>query len=484
MTFLVLTASGYNGLIATLGQAPSPLWVNPGVLSEAQINQLRSNGLALAILPRPVDPSSHAEVQQALRQIQETQQGPIWAEQGMPVPRTDEPQPDAAPLRPAGLPSFDAGTVLKRLRGKANALSRRTLHYIRRFAAFDGPAMIIPYMGFGTPARLTVQGRVLKNQGHGTPDESNSAWANFIELYKQLGSDEVPGARLLARFNGVEQEVLTDSDGYFSVRIAPSQPVKTPGWQTVELELVDPKLRAGNAIRAMAKVLIPPASARFGVISDIDDTVLWSNVTNKLRMLMMLAVSNAHTRKPFKGVTAFYRALHDGISGNESNPIFYVSSSPWHLYTPLVDFFKAQAIPLGPLLLRRLGVRALLGSNRHHLHKLENIERILQTYPDLPFILIGDSGQHDPEIYTEVVERHPDRIRAIYIRNVNPDPGRIEAIDRLIDEVHSTGTQLVLVPDSEFAAMHAAGEGLIEAGVLSAIRSDKRDDERLSNPKV
>lgn len=198
----------------------------------------------------------------------------------------------------------------------------------------------------------------------------------------------------------------------------------------------------------------------------------------------MLAVSNAHTRKPFKGVTAFYQALHGGSTGKESNPIFYVSSSPWHLYTPLVDFFKAQGIPLGPLILRELGVKALLGSNRHYLHKLENIERILQTYPDLPFVLIGDSGQHDPEIYKEVVERHPNRIRAIYIRNVNPDPARIEAIDRLIAEVRSSGTQLLLVPDSEFAAMHAAGEGLIDAGALDVVRSDKRDDERLSNPKL
>jgi phosphatidate phosphatase APP1 len=201
-------------------------------------------------------------------------------------------------------------------------------------------------------------------------------------------------------------------------------------------------------------------------------------------MLLMLARSNAHTRKPFKGVTAFYSALRDGVAGNEGNPVFYVSSSPWHLYTPLVDFFQAQGIPLGPLMLKELGVRALFGASRHHSHKLQNIERILQTYPELPFILIGDSGQQDPEIYKEIVERHPQRIRAIYIRNVNPDPARIEALDKLIDEVRSTGAQLLLVPDSEFAAAHAAAEGLISPGGLGTIRSDKRSDERLTDPKI
>jgi phosphatidate phosphatase APP1 len=193
-------------------------------------------------------------------------------------------------------------------------------------------------------------------------------------------------------------------------------------------------------------------------------------------MLRLLAATNAHTRKPFKGVAAFYRALRDGASGNEGNPLFYVSSSPWPLYGLLVEFMRKQGIPLGPLLLKQLGVRKLFSSSRHHVHKLAYIERILETYPHLPFVLIGDSGQHDPEIYKEVVLRHPQRIRAIYIRNVNPDPARIAAVDSLIEEVRPSGAQLMLVPDSEFAAAHAAGEGLIDGNRLAAIRSDKRED--------
>ena len=101
----------------------------------------------------------------------------------------------------------------------------------------------------------------------------------------------------------------------------------------------------------------------------------------------------------------------------------------------------------------------------------------MSFYPDLQFVLIGDSGEQDPEIYAEVIRRYPTSVRMIYIRNVNPDPSRIEALDRLIEEVAATGTQLILAPDSVFAAAHAAAEGLIHVDRLAAVRSDKKEDD-------
>ena len=76
-------------------------------------------------------------------------------------------------------------------------------------------------------------------------------------------------------------------------------------------------------------------------------------------------------------------------------------------------------------------------------------------------MLIGDSGERDPEIYADVVRRHPDAIKVIYIRNVNPDPARIEALDRLVEQVAASGAQLVLTSDSAAAAEHAIAAGLI-----------------------
>jgi phosphatidate phosphatase APP1 len=466
MLFLILSRRGYEDLKAA-GHSAAALWLNPGVLSDQEIAQLRSVGIRLEVLPERIDPHSAAQ-RDALLRIAQAEGAPLWVEY---APSAGAAAPEAAGQAAAGQVS------LQLAQEKVAKLAQRAARRLKRLAAANGAAIIVPYMSYGTAGQLTVRGRVLKDEGFVAPDQEHSGWRNLVELYKRLGSDEVPGARLCARFGDVEQEIVADDAGYFHAEFRLRQPLAASGWHTVALRLLEPAPAAGPAAQAEARVLVPPATARFGIISDIDDTILWSNVSNKLRMLKMLAVSNAHTRKPFKGVAAFYRALHEGASGAENNPLFYVSSSPWHLYTPLVDFFQSQGIPPGPLLLKELGVRSLFGAGRHQEHKLGNIEQILRTYPQLPFVLIGDSGQEDPEIYKEVVLRHPGRIRTIYIRNVDPDPARIEAIDRLIAEVRSSGAQLVLAPDSEYAAAHAAGEGLISAELLGDVRADKRSDE-------
>jgi phosphatidate phosphatase APP1 len=330
------------------------------------------------------------------------------------------------------------------------------------------PVIILPYLTYGTKRRLVVCGRVLEDEGFLPAADADTRWRNLVRFYKRLESDEVAGARLRARFLGVEAETTTDGEGYFRLEMEISS-VKPGDWQDVELELLHPP---GGA-RAAAQVLVPSEGAKFGVISDIDDTVVYSNVTNKLRMILTVALSNARTRKPFEGVAAFYRALHAGV-----NPLFYVSKSPWNLYEPLVEFLQVQGLPLGPLMLRDFGIS--LKKN----HKTEAIEHILGTYPKLKFILIGDSGEEDPEIYSAIVHRFPDRIRAIYIRSVNQDPQRLAAIERLINEVAKTGCQLVLAPDSELAAAHAAAEGLIQASELRAVRSEKEAESSASKAAV
>jgi phosphatidate phosphatase APP1 len=87
--------------------------------------------------------------------------------------------------------------------------------------------------------------------------------------------------------------------------------------------------RTGRPIETTGSVLVPPAGASFGVISDIDDTVVETQVTDRLAMALTVLLRNAHTRLPFKGVAAFYTALHQGRSGEDRNPIFFVSGSPW-----------------------------------------------------------------------------------------------------------------------------------------------------------
>jgi phosphatidate phosphatase APP1 len=227
--------------------------------------------------------------------------------------------------------------------------------------------------------------------------------------------------------------------------------------------------------------MLPP-TAKFGVISDIDDTVVRTQATDMLQMARIVFLNNARTRLPFEGVAGFYRALQQGASGQENNPIFYVSSSPWNLYDLFIEFFAFQGIPTGPILLRDLGLsqgKRLAGG--HEGHKLSKIQPLLDLYPELPFILIGDSGQKDAEIYRQVVHDYPGRILAVYIRNVSPEPERQEEIRALAQEVQAAGSQLLLAQDTLAAARHAVQHNWIATEALQAVRIEKEVDERNPN---
>src|SRR5690606_38757835 len=142
------------------------------------------------------------------------------------------------------------------------------------------------------------------------------------------------------------------------------------------------------------------------------------------------------------------------------NPIAYVSSSPWNLYDLIVDFFDLQEIPPGPMFLRDWGItREELLPTEHSKHKLDAIETLFEFYDNLPFILIGDSGQQDPEIYAEVVHRYPERVLAVYVRDVSADRKRDEAISALSEEVIESGGALILAEDTLHMAQHAADSG-------------------------
>ena len=365
---------------------------------------------------------------------------------------------------------------LPRFIDRADRISDRFRSRLRKLSGFIHPLMILPYLGYGTADRILLGGRVLEDEGFQPAGPSDRVWRNLINMYRRFESDEVPGARVRARFQGVESEAIADNEGYFHFTIqAPPKLARSP-WQSVELEVLDPPSRNRAPVRSMAKVLVPPPSARLGIISDIDDTVIASNVTNKLRMALTAVLANARTRKPFEGVAGLYNALRNGRGGAEENPVFYISNSPWNLYPVLIEFLTLQRIPLGPLLLRDFGDHLLFAKEPQG-HKMKNIRMILETFPHLPFVLIGDSSERDPEIYGDVVKQFPDRVRAIYIRSIDHRPSRLAAIDKLIGEVRQTRSQLVLAPDSEFAAVHAAGEGLISTSGLAAVRHEKKKDQ-------
>jgi phosphatidate phosphatase APP1 len=333
------------------------------------------------------------------------------------------------------------------------------------------PARIEAYRGFGTAERAYVKGRVLRGLPLPAAAEGDGVLINLAGMIQRFESDEVPGARVLVRYPGGSQEVTADEEGYFDAWIEP-RPAFPAGrlWHDVEMALLHPVDPAAPPAPVPAHVLVPPADARFGVISDLDDTVVRTDATNTLRMVRNVFLANARTRVPFPGVAAFYRALQRGMGGAAANPVFYVSSSPWNLHDLLTEFLTLQDIPVGPLMLRDWGLNAdeVLPTG-HGRHKLEQIRRVMETFPALPFILIGDSGQEDPEIYAKVVHENPSRILGVYIRNVTPAPARADFIRKLGEELRQVGGTLVLTDDTLAAAEDAARRGWIDPAALPEI---------------
>ena len=213
----------------------------------------------------------------------------------------------------------------------------------------------------------------------------------------------------------------------------------------------------------------------------MDDTVLQSNVASFLRAARLVLLENAHTRMPFHGVAAFYRALQAGTGLTGPNPIFYVSKSPWNLYDVIVQFLERQEIPLGPVLLRDWDI---VPERATKSFKVREIEQIFQTYPSLPFILVGDTTQKDPEIYREIIRAFPGRVLAVYIRNVGATADRSTAVTKLAEEVRAEGATLILADDTRAMAAHAAEQGWIDPAALPGIAGDTRADEGKTGAKV
>src|SRR5262249_42530522 len=151
--------------------------------------------------------------------------------------------------------------------------------------------------------------------------------------YKRVDSDGLAHARVGVRLADVEREILADDEGFFREWIDLPAPLVVDGdWHPVHYRLLAPLRPTQPDVRASGRIRIPRASATFGVISDLDDTVIQSRVANFLQAVRTIMLGNARTRLPFAGVAAFYRALECGGDGRQCNPIFYVSSSPWNIH--------------------------------------------------------------------------------------------------------------------------------------------------------
>ena len=326
-----------------------------------------------------------------------------------------------------------------------------------------GPAMIQPFHGYGDASRLWVKGRVLVDQGVVSAPHSDRLATNLLHTFRRYETDEIPGARLAWSFGSQSGSVTTDAEGFFEVTIQPGGDYDPAApWQQVHLLLEDAGPAEMRPMGATVRVRTPLPGARYVLVSDIDDTIVKTGATNFLKHWRTVVANSAQSRTGYDGLPELYRALTNGANGAETNPVFYVSSSPWNLFDLFDRYMVLHAIPRGPMLLKDFGLdgsKWLTGG--HDGHKLAMIEKVAAAQPDLPLVLIGDSGQRDLEIYARAVDTlGPDRVLAIVIHEVTGEQRREDAADTLA-RVEKAGVPILMSDD-----YRAAHRWLEQLGVV------------------
>jgi phosphatidate phosphatase APP1 len=315
--------------------------------------------------------------------------------------------------------------------------------------------LVIPYRSLGNAREIRLLGRVIRDRHIRKAEAGRSAWGNFVQNYKRFESDEVPDALLRISFQGRVFETRTDKEGYYDLLIQPQDPLpEGVPWQQAEIELVPQGSLNPEPLNFTGRIMVPPPTVGYAVVTDIDDTLLITEVSSKYRMLRNTFFGNALTRKAFPGITEFYQALHQGKDGLGFHPIFYLSKSPWNLYDFLVAFMRIHQLPNGPILLRDLGLRP----SRPIGHKHYWIEELMRLYPELQFVLVGDSGESDQQIFTQAAERHPGRVPVIYIRDVGRRAGG-KTWAKLAKRCQAIGTELVAFNETAEALDHWRNRG-------------------------
>jgi phosphatidate phosphatase APP1 len=318
------------------------------------------------------------------------------------------------------------------------------------------------YHGYGHARNLHVFGQVLALSPVSRKKYRRNIWTNSFALLRSFMVKPMP--RVLLKMQWMNNWVYTRSedDGFFVFDLEPLTDPE-PGWQEVEVFLIDEKADKSIA-RGTGLIYLPPKN-RFGCISDIDDTFLISHSARLFKKLYVLLTRNAHSRKPFDGVVNHYQLLAQaGSTLEKPNPFFYVSSSEWNLYDFITEFARKNQMPAGIYLLNQLKKFSQIlktGQGKHN-GKFMRIVRIMQAFPHMRFILLGDSSQRDPYIYASIAEHFPSQVHAIYIRDVYKKNQK--QVGEILERMEKAGIPCCFFTHSKDAVLHSQRIGLIPMG--------------------
>jgi phosphatidate phosphatase APP1 len=265
---------------------------------------------------------------------------------------------------------------------------------------------VIPYSGYGGSGWIRVLGRVLlvrpARPGHGNapPGRGVRGWRSFTSV--PAGDVDVT-----ITAGGTEYSVRADRGGVIDTRLDVALP---SGVNEIQL-------RTADSQPAVASIYVVDPSVTFGIVSDVDDTVMVTALPRPFLAAWNTFVLNEHARRPVAGMAVLYERL---VRAHPGAPVIYLSTGAWNVAPTLKRFMSRNLYPPGALLLTDWGPTRdrLFRSGRAH--KAENLERLASEFPELAWLLIGDDGQHDEELYGDFAASHPTNVAAICIRQLSP----------------------------------------------------------------
>ena len=274
---------------------------------------------------------------------------------------------------------------------------------------------LLAYAGYRNEREVRLKGRVVSFE---KALEAGAGLAARIHAMLEIyNSNELPGVRVRCEGFGTSAEVLSDEEGYFDFAL-PCAAALPPTTQWEHVTLSAPGREAQQAA-IKVPVIAPGSDNNWGIISDIDDTVVETGATDFLKNWRRVLAERPVDRLAVPGAASLYKLIARDHAA-PARPFFYVSSSPWNLYGFITEFMELNAIPHGPMFLKDYGIdRSRLLGGGHDAHKLAAIETVLAFYPKMKFLLIGDNGQRDVAIYAQVVRDFRERVGAVFIRDVD-----------------------------------------------------------------
>lgn len=270
---------------------------------------------------------------------------------------------------------------------------------------------IVPYTGYGSTRRLRVLARILLAPPAGPPENARTAEARqrATRGWRRFLTSPVPDARVRVLVDGRTHHLVGNRRGYVDAVIdAPPGAAFAPGWRELPIEV-------DHGRPGELRVLVVADGPTVGLVSDIDDTAMITHLPRPLLAAWNTLVLRESARVAVRGMATLYRTV---LAEHPGAPVVYLSTGAWNVAPTLTRFLARHGFPDGPLLLTDWGPTNTGWVRSGRRHKEASLRRLAQDLPDVRWLLVGDDGQHDPEIYDGFAAERPDRVLGIAIRRL------------------------------------------------------------------